>query len=66
MSRLPMKKNLMTCLSCLVVSACAAPSYACHEWTVTEEWRAQRDDRDIPADSPLHGMIKDYERLCVK
>lgn len=61
-----MKKKSTLLLACLAVSGCAERSYACHRWTLAQVQQAQRDDRNIPHASPLHAMIKDYERLCAE
>ena len=67
MFRFPIKKRRMICLSSLLLlSACAAPDThpVCHSWTKDEKEQHKHDDLELPYDSSLHGIIRDYIRLC--
>jgi hypothetical protein len=67
----PTMKKLTICLSSLVLAGCSMFSPApaptpiyCHEWTNAEKQEHYRDDIALPHENSLHGIIKDYERVC--
>jgi hypothetical protein len=67
MFRSLIRKKLTICASSLLLlSGCAAPDArpACHAWTKDEKEQHYHDDLDLPYDSSLHGIIRDYIRLC--
>jgi len=66
MSRLPNRKKFLILTACLAGSSCADRGYACHEWTAQEIRQMKSADIALPDDSPLHGLIRDYERLCAR
>jgi hypothetical protein len=66
----PIRKRLTICLSSvLLMNACASacpapPSVLCHQWTRAEKLQHYQDDVAMPHENSLHGIIKDYERVC--
>jgi hypothetical protein len=64
-------KKLTICLSSLGLAGCSlfgstpaqTPVY-CHEWTREEKLQHYNDDVALPHANSLHGIIKDYERVC--
>lgn len=60
-----MKKSLLILISCLVSSCDLCTPVTCHAWTREEIWQLKQADSELPAESPLHALIKNYEALCV-
>lgn len=64
-------KKVMIFSSSLALAGCSLFSPApvpariyCHEWTKAEKQEHYRDDIALPHENSLHGIIKDYERVC--
>ena len=67
MPRLQIRKNWLLLISCSLLG-CApesspAPVY-CHAWTKAEKSALYEEDTALPAESALHGLVRDYERVC--
>jgi hypothetical protein len=63
------KKRLTICLSSLALAGCSvfapAPELVyCHAWTKAEKQEHYADDTALPHENSIHGIIKDYERVC--
>lgn len=58
-----MKKSYLILIAFL--SGCSS-SYpvACHHWTEEEKAQLKKADEGLSQNSPLHGMVKDYEGIC--
>jgi hypothetical protein len=59
----------MICSSSLLLLGCSFSSPApapvfCHAWTKAEKEQHYKDDVALPHENSLHGIIKDYERVC--
>lgn len=67
MPRLPIKKKLTVCLSSLLVGCTpsAQPLPVCHQWNPQEKQQHYWDDISLSPDNSLHGIIRDYERICI-
>ena len=60
-----MKRNCLISIICLWISGCTQPQQTyCHAWTKAEIEQLKAADRDLPPDSILHALIKDYEVQC--
>ncbi len=40
-------------------------STKCHGWSIEEKHDIQNADEALPKDSPLHLVIRDYQRICI-
>lgn len=63
-----MPKKLLIFLSSLYLAGCASQScdrVICHQWTQDEKFAHYKADKALSADSSLHPLIRDYERICV-
>lgn len=36
----------------------------CHHWSIKEKELLLNADRKLSFENPIHGIIKDYERIC--
>jgi hypothetical protein len=61
---LRIKKRLTICFVSLFFPACAQQTVLCHEWTASEKRQHYDDDFALPHDNSLHGIVRDYERVC--
>jgi hypothetical protein len=70
MRRLQIKKKLIAlAVGSISLAACSGQQpqktvLYCHHWTAGEILQIKQADSDLDDDSPLHGVIKDYERVC--
>lgn len=66
----PIKKRLLALAvgsSLSACTSCPAPTalpLRCHHWSADEILAVQKADGALAADSALHPVVKDYERLC--
>lgn len=66
MHLLPIKKKLIIGVSSLLLASCTPQAVYCHQWTPQERESIYQADITLPHENPLHGVIKDYERLCAQ
>lgn len=68
----PMKKRLMILVAGNLLAACTptqGPVF-CHHWNAAETAQVKAalatpaHGGQLPADSPIHPVIRDYERVC--
>lgn len=64
--RRKLKRLLITAIGSLL-AACTSvkePVY-CHEWRGADLASQKQAIEDLPDNSPLHAVIRDYERVCI-
>ena len=59
-------KKSLTILTIFLLASCSQPQVACHGWTQQEKSQLKSEDKALPADATMHGLIKDYERVCAQ
>ena len=63
---LRMKKRLAALATIGSLAACTpnqGPVF-CHEWSASEKAGVKAALTALPSDSPIHPVIRDYERVC--
>lgn len=63
-----MKKFLSLIAGSLLVACTSCPSPApvhCHKWQENDAKAIKSAIASLAQDSPLHGIIRDYERVCL-
>ena len=66
MSHSRTKKSLIASTIFLLASCSQRPEAVCHQWTADEKAQLISEDSELPPDAALHGLIRDYERLCAQ